>query len=60
MKKLVGRASAPARRSAQAGKPVPPEELFRKVIHGLSAHPQIMKSTLPNDGGHRPPYNFEL
>ena len=28
MKELVGRASAPARRSAQAGKPVPPEELF--------------------------------
>jgi hypothetical protein len=29
IKRLVGRASAPARRSAQAGKPVPPEELFR-------------------------------
>src|SRR3989339_2021848 len=43
-KKLVGRASAPARRSAQAGKPVPPEELFRTVPHGPSAHPKSLKS----------------
>jgi hypothetical protein len=28
MKRPVGRASSPARRFAQAGKPVPPEELF--------------------------------
>ena len=35
----VGRASPPARRSAQAGKPVPPEELFKAVAHGPLAHP---------------------
>jgi hypothetical protein len=29
MRRLVGWASAPATRSAQAGKPVPPEELFK-------------------------------
>ena len=32
MKSSVGRASPPASRSAQAGKPVPPEELFEAAL----------------------------
>src|SRR3989339_863189 len=38
MKRLVGRASAPARRSTQAGKPVPPEEIFRTECFGTVGH----------------------
>ena len=40
-KKLVGRASPPARRSAQAGKPVPPEERLQDRINvaGTEARP---------------------
>jgi hypothetical protein len=35
MKSQVGRASSPAKWFAQAGKPVPPEELFKTVFMGL-------------------------
>src|SRR3989339_2159172 len=53
MKRLVGRASAPARRSAQAGKPVPPEELFKAVLlwNAINGAPDILH------GGPCPPYS---
>ena len=51
MKRSVGRASAPARRSTQAGKPVPPEELFRTASRTEAAGTQSLAAIPVSKGG---------